>query len=87
MHLTRYAVIAVAMLMAGAAVAQDHPGGGALRDACKADVQQYCANVEHGGGRIMKCLNDNEDKLSQQCKDARAAARARKEHKSSAPPS
>jgi hypothetical protein len=84
MRFAKYAVLAAAMMVSGSAMAQDsaHPGGGALREACAADVKQFCANVERGGGRIMGCLRDNEDKLSQSCKDVLAAMRARKEHKS-----
>jgi hypothetical protein len=86
MRFTKSVVLAVAMFASGAAVAQEHPGGGKLREACKADVQQYCANVEKGGGRIMKCLSDNEDKLSQPCKDTVATMRAMKERKSGGAP-
>ncbi len=35
---------------------------------CQADVQKYCANVEAGRGRIARCLNDNTDKLTDDCK-------------------
>jgi hypothetical protein len=37
--------------------------------------------LEPGGGRIVRCLRENESKLSQQCKDARAAARSSIERK------
>lgn len=35
---------------------------------CAKDVETLCANVEHGEGRIMKCLHENKDKLSAECK-------------------
>jgi hypothetical protein len=36
--------------------------------ACQADVKTYCANVERGDGRLAKCLKENEDKVSAECK-------------------
>ncbi|MBX3041327.1 MAG: hypothetical protein KF789_11530 [Bdellovibrionaceae bacterium] len=35
---------------------------------CEKDVAALCAGVEKGGGAIMKCLHENKDKLSEQCK-------------------
>lgn len=35
---------------------------------CKADVEKFCAEVEPGEGRIVKCLKENEAKLSEECK-------------------
>jgi hypothetical protein len=37
------------------------------REACKADVEKFCKDVKPGGGKIMKCLKDNESKLSSEC--------------------
>jgi len=51
------------------------------RAACEADIKQYCASVAPGDGRIVKCLRDNEARLSPACKDARAAMRGRIERK------
>jgi phage host-nuclease inhibitor protein Gam len=39
-----------------------------LTEACKDDVQKFCANVEPGAGRIARCLQQNADHLSPQCK-------------------
>lgn len=36
--------------------------------ACKEDVAKLCKWVVPGGGRIIKCLFKNEDKLSEACK-------------------
>ncbi len=59
--------------------AQDTPppgGPGRPREACKGDVQKLCSDVKPGGGRIIVCLNDHKDQLSQACSDAIAKARA-----------
>jgi hypothetical protein len=41
----------------------------AWQQACQDDVQKLCANVESGGGNIMRCLRDHHDQLSQACQD------------------
>ena len=48
---------------------------GGPRAACRSDVQQFCANVEKGGGRIRQCLDDNKAKLSAGCAEALASAK------------
>ena len=76
---TRIVSMALALsLMGAAAWAEDAPRPDP-RAACAADVKQFCAKVEVGEGRIVKCLRDNESKLSQACKDARTAMRGRME--------
>lgn len=52
------------------AAAQDQ---GVLRDACKADYQRLCRGVQPGGGRIIKCLQDQGDKLTPACRTALSA--------------
>ena len=88
MRITRLVPIAAALLVSWSAYAADpasstaeHPQMNALHQACAADITQFCSGVEPGQGRIVRCLRDNEDKLSQSCKDARAAARSHKDHK------
>lgn len=39
-----------------------------LAEACRADVQAHCANVEPGEGRIHQCLRKNRGKLSPGCR-------------------
>jgi hypothetical protein len=41
-----------------------------LRAGCMADVQKLCAGVQPGGGRILACLKEHKDSLSDQCKQA-----------------
>jgi hypothetical protein len=38
---------------------------------CAKDREKYCADVEPGEGRMMKCMKDNKDKLSPECKEHR----------------
>ena len=38
---------------------------------CSADLKQYCAGVAAGEGRLQECLQKNDDKVSQRCKQAR----------------
>jgi hypothetical protein len=40
---------------------------------CRTDLQTLCANVEKGGGAKMRCLRDNQAKVSAPCADALAA--------------
>lgn len=41
-----------------------------VRAACSADVQNLCANVKPGGGRIVACLKEHKDQVSEGCKQA-----------------
>ena len=40
----------------------------AMKEACAADIKQYCANVTPGEGREFACLRSYEDKISAGCK-------------------
>jgi len=46
------------------------PSKGAAQQACKADVERFCASVQRGDGRIRKCLSENKEQLSTPCKEA-----------------
>lgn len=39
-----------------------------FREACEDDVLRLCAGVKPGKGRILKCLKENENELSPECK-------------------
>src|ERR1035437_9080532 len=40
------------------------------RTACAADVQKLCSNVPPGGGRIIACLKQHKEEVSDRCKQA-----------------
>lgn len=56
-----------------------------VRQACKADVQSICATSEKGRGGIMRCLRQNEAKVSPTCAQALASLPMRKGGKKMAP--
>ena len=35
---------------------------------CQDDVQEFCSEIEFGEGRIVKCLRQNEEKISSTCR-------------------
>ena len=41
-----------------------------MAEACKEDAQQHCAQTRPGGGRVARCLKDNEAKLTAPCREA-----------------
>ena len=42
----------------------------AIRAACAEDAQKFCATVQPGGGRVVACLKDHKDSLSDKCRQA-----------------
>jgi hypothetical protein len=44
-------------------------------EACADDVQKLCKDVKPGEGRIVRCLKDNSDRLSNECRDKLMAAK------------
>src|SRR5260370_2998732 len=44
------------------------------RTACASDVQKLCAGVQPGGGRVLACLKQHKDEVSNVCKQAVLAA-------------
>jgi hypothetical protein len=71
-------LIVSAAWISGAAAQTPPPS---LRDQCGADVKNFCADVQKGEGRIIQCLQKNQDKLSKECKDAMASLRRPVERK------
>jgi hypothetical protein len=41
-----------------------------VEQACTGDVEQFCKGTRPGGGRLLKCMKQNEGKLSEGCKSA-----------------
>ncbi|MGQ9365856.1 cysteine rich repeat-containing protein [Azospirillum sp. A39] len=60
----------------GAATAQTQPSperraqAREAMQACRADVRQLCSGVNPGGGRILACLQQNADRITQPCREA-----------------
>jgi len=54
------------LLAAASALAQQ----GAVRQACSADLQQHCAGVQPGGGRLRACVAEHFSSFSDPCKQA-----------------
>ncbi|HEX4488446.1 MAG TPA: cysteine rich repeat-containing protein [Terriglobales bacterium] len=61
------AIVSVYLTAAQSAHAQDMA---AIRAACTADAQKLCAGVQPGGGRVVACLKQHKDSLSDGCKQA-----------------
>jgi hypothetical protein len=71
---------------APASAAQSAQAGdqfGAIRAACAEDAQKLCGTVQPGGGRVVACLKDHKDSLSDRCRQA--AGLPPKPNSSSAP--
>jgi hypothetical protein len=74
-----FVTISLAALLSGSAFATDNPPtGGASRGPCRADVEKLCPNVQPGGGRIIACLKQNKNKVSDSCKSMIEKARAKR---------
>ncbi|MBV1696652.1 MAG: hypothetical protein KGP27_19495 [Hyphomicrobiales bacterium] len=73
--LAAMAALALSVTVMRPAAAQQDVAAGIA--ACRGDVKQFCAGVEPGAGRLVKCLGDNAAKLTPACADvvrARTAA-------------
>lgn len=53
-----------------APVSPSRQGMSELRSACAADAQKLCPGVQPGGGRILQCLKEHKDEVSEGCKQA-----------------
>jgi hypothetical protein len=57
------------IFLAGAAVMASLPALAQDKaNPCLPDVEKLCKGIPAAGGRVMKCLNDNEAKLSGECR-------------------
>lgn len=75
--------LAVASALSLAVVAFGAPAPAQMMSkACKGDIEKFCAKVEKGQGRILKCLREHSKELTAECKTALEnqgkAARARR---------
>lgn len=41
-----------------------------LANECDADMEKFCADIAVGEGRVLKCLDDNAEKISARCTQA-----------------
>ena len=74
MRSLRLLLVVCAATVAQSALADDQAATlAAIRAACAADAQKFCAGVQPGGGRIVACLKEHKDSLSDQCKQAAGA--------------
>jgi len=73
--------LALGVLVAGTSGAQPEHPGGAMRQACAADIQKLCPDAKPGpGGGMRECVRDHFDALSDGCKAAIAEMRARRQN-------
>ena len=47
-----------------------------IGDVCQNDVQQFCKDINPGGGRLAQCLKQHESELSSTCKAELTQARS-----------
>jgi Cysteine rich repeat len=71
----KHTLLALGALLALATPAAAQRAGGMA--ACRTDIATFCQNVEAGGGKKMRCLIENQAKLSPDC-GAAVQARADK---------
>lgn len=45
------------------------------QEACHEDMQKFCKDEKPGGGRILKCMKQHADELSEKCKSEFASRR------------
>jgi hypothetical protein len=79
--MTNPRVLPLMMFAVLMAAAFGHPAAatqtGQVRSACAADVRALCSGVTPGGGRILQCMREKKDQLTEGCKGALTAASRR----------
>jgi len=68
--MSRVAYLAVAIILAAPAPAPAVQPSPEVRQLCEADYHRLCPTVVPGGGRILRCLLDNDKDLSSACRAA-----------------
>lgn len=63
-------IVALALCLSGPAAAQ-------TKNPCADDVAKFCKDVKPGGGRLAKCLKENEKQLSPECREKLAQKRTK----------
>jgi cysteine rich repeat protein len=69
----RFAILVLAIGCSGSAFAQSGDG----RGACASDYAKFCAGTSPGGGRVVACLNKQQNQLSDACKKVLASRKAK----------
>ena len=73
---TRFSVHCAVVVLGGCTLqpqlsrAQSAPSQSDPRTACASDIQKICAAVSPGGGRVLACLKQHKDEVSDGCKNA-----------------
>jgi len=70
----RVVLVVCAAIAAQSTLADGQQSLAALREACSDDAQRLCAGVQPGGGRIVACLKEHKDSLSDRCRQAAGLA-------------
>ncbi|HVP66371.1 MAG TPA: cysteine rich repeat-containing protein [Anaeromyxobacteraceae bacterium] len=68
--------VAASLLAAAGLALAALPGVPRAENPCAGDVKRFCANVELGGGRLGKCMDENKERLSPACQARMAADEA-----------
>ena len=68
MFVTVFAFVSLSAAFAQEALAQEQDMTATQRTACTVDYAKFCKATLPGGGRILACLSEQHDKLSDACK-------------------
>lgn len=64
------AIMLAALTSSGAFAADEAKPGHKIREACKSDVEKFCAGVERHKGKIRACLEEHVADLQEGCSTA-----------------
>jgi hypothetical protein len=68
--MSRIVCLAVVIILAAPAPVPAAQPSPEVRQLCEADYRRLCPTVVPGGGRILRCLLDNDSDLSSACRAA-----------------